>query len=49
MGWLYYGALVDPVDLGISASEADYPAVAAGDYILGRIDASMSYRKAAAS
>lgn len=44
-----YGALVDPVDLGIPASEAAYPAVAAGDYILGRIDASMSYRKAAGS
>lgn len=44
-----YGARVDPVDLGVSADEARYPPVAAGDYILGRIDASMSYRKAAAS
>ncbi len=44
-----YTARVDPADLGVSAAEAQYPPVAAGDYILGRIDASMSYRKAAAS
>ncbi len=44
-----YTARVDPADLGVSAAEAQYPPVAAGDYILGRIDASMSYRKAATS
>ena len=43
-----YAALVDPVDLGVAADEAISPPVAAGDYILGRIDASMSYRKSAA-
>ncbi len=40
-----YSAVVDPCDLGIDASASRYPAVAAGDYILKRIDDSMAYRK----
>lgn len=40
-----YGAVVDPCDLGIEAAGSQYPAVAAGDYILKRIDDSMAYRK----
>jgi isopenicillin N synthase-like dioxygenase len=40
-----YGALVDPRDLGLDGGEARYPPVAAGDYILGRINDSMGYRK----
>ena len=42
-----YGAVVDPCDLGIDAAASLYPAVAAGDYILKRIDDSMAYRKKA--
>ena len=42
-----YGAMVDPCDLGIDAKESLYPPVAAGDYILKRIDDSMAYRKKA--
>ncbi|GGJ91980.1 isopenicillin N synthase family dioxygenase [Pseudomonas matsuisoli] len=44
-----YGALVDPRDLGVAEADCIYPPVSAGDYILGRIDASMSYRKQNAS
>ncbi|GAB6851781.1 isopenicillin N synthase family dioxygenase [Paraburkholderia kururiensis] len=40
-----YSATVDPRDLGTSAAEVRYPPVAAGDYILGRINDSMGYRK----
>ncbi|MFK3974274.1 isopenicillin N synthase family dioxygenase [Pseudomonas sp. NPDC087358] len=42
-----YGAVVDPCDLGIEAATSLYPPVAAGDYILKRIDDSMAYRKKA--
>ncbi|QJQ93869.1 MULTISPECIES: isopenicillin N synthase family oxygenase [Halomonadaceae] len=42
-----YDAVVDPKELGVSAEVVKYPPVAAGDYILGRIDASMSYRRSA--
>jgi hypothetical protein len=31
--------------LGVEAAASRYPAVAAGDYILKRIDDSMAYRK----
>jgi isopenicillin N synthase-like dioxygenase len=41
-----YDAAVDPVDLGLGGAAALYPPVAAGDYILGRINDSMSYRRA---
>lgn len=41
-----YDAQVDPRDLGLGAAPALYAPVAAGDYILGRINDSMSYRKA---
>lgn len=40
-----YGATVDPCDLGIDGESSQYPAVAAGAYILKRIDDSMAYRK----
>lgn len=40
-----YGAIVDPRDLGASADHPKYQPVAAGDYILGRINDSMGYRK----
>lgn len=40
-----YSAVVDPCDLGIEAKASLYPPVAAGDYILKRIDDSMAYRK----
>jgi isopenicillin N synthase-like dioxygenase len=40
-----YSAVVDPCDLGIDAATSLYPPVAAGDYILKRIDDSMAYRK----
>jgi isopenicillin N synthase-like dioxygenase len=40
-----YGAVVDPCDLGIDPAQSLYPPVAAGDYILKRIDDSMAYRK----
>jgi len=40
-----YGAVVDPCDLGLDAATSLYPPVAAGDYILKRIDDSMAYRK----
>ncbi|RBH57284.1 MULTISPECIES: 2-oxoglutarate and iron-dependent oxygenase domain-containing protein [Pseudomonas] len=40
-----YGALVDPCELGIDSAQSLYPLVAAGDYILKRIDDSMAYRK----
>lgn len=43
-----YEARVDPRDLGIDPASSHYPAVAAGDYILKRIDDSMAYRKARA-
>jgi isopenicillin N synthase-like dioxygenase len=42
-----YGAVVDPCDLGVNAATSLYPPVAAGDYILKRIDDSMAYRKKA--
>jgi isopenicillin N synthase-like dioxygenase len=42
-----YEANVDPQDLGVAAADSRYPAVAAGDYILKRIDDSMAYRKKA--
>lgn len=42
-----YGAVVDPCDLGVDAAASLYPPVAAGDYILKRIDDSMAYRKKA--
>jgi isopenicillin N synthase-like dioxygenase len=42
-----YSAVVDPCDLGIDAASSLYPPVAAGDYILKRIDDSMAYRKKA--
>ena len=41
-----YDAQVDPRDLGLHGATALYEPVAAGDYILGRINDSMSYRKA---
>jgi isopenicillin N synthase-like dioxygenase len=40
-----YSAIVDPCFLGIDPATSLYPPVAAGDYILKRIDDSMSYRK----
>lgn len=40
-----YSAQVDPCDLGAALADSLYPAVAAGDYILKRIDDSMAYRK----
>jgi isopenicillin N synthase-like dioxygenase len=40
-----YSAIVDPCDLGVEPANSLYPAVAAGDYILKRIDDSMAYRK----
>lgn len=40
-----YGAMVDPRELGASADDVKYQPVAAGDYILGRINDSMGYRK----
>jgi isopenicillin N synthase-like dioxygenase len=42
-----YSAVVDPCDLGIDLAASLYPPVAAGDYILKRIDDSMAYRKKA--
>ncbi|WP_223488940.1 isopenicillin N synthase family dioxygenase [Pseudomonas sp. A-RE-19] len=42
-----YGAMVDPCELGIDSALSLYPPVAAGDYILKRIDDSMAYRKKA--
>lgn len=43
-----YSAVVDPVDLGVTREQAAYPPILAGDYILGRIDASMKYRQGGA-
>lgn len=43
-----YSAIVDPRELGVADADCAYVPVSAGDYILGRIDASMSYRKKAA-
>ncbi|MFX1676169.1 2-oxoglutarate and iron-dependent oxygenase domain-containing protein [Paraburkholderia sp. A2WS-5] len=40
-----YCAVVDPRGLGVGDADAKYEPVAAGDYILGRINASMGYRK----
>jgi isopenicillin N synthase-like dioxygenase len=40
-----YGASVDPRDLGLDGAQPLYQPVAAGDYILGRINDSMGYRK----
>jgi len=40
-----YGASVDPRDLGAAQGDVRYPPIAAGDYILGRINDSMGYRK----
>jgi isopenicillin N synthase-like dioxygenase len=40
-----YGASVDPRDLGLESMQPLYEPVAAGDYILGRINDSMGYRK----
>lgn len=42
-----YSAVVDPCDLGVDPATSLYPPVAAGDYILKRIDDSMAYRKKA--
>jgi len=42
-----YSAVVDPCDLGIDRAASLYPAIAAGAYILKRIDDSMAYRKKA--
>lgn len=42
-----YSAVVDPCDLGIDPESSRYQPVAAGDYILKRIDDSMAYRKKA--
>jgi len=42
-----YNAVVDPCDLGVEPDASLYPPVAAGDYILKRIDDSMAYRKKA--
>lgn len=44
-----YAAVVDPRDLGVAPGASLYEPVAAGDYILGRINASMGYRKKAAA
>jgi isopenicillin N synthase-like dioxygenase len=44
-----YDAIVDPVELGAAAGEAKYAPIAAGDYILGRINDTMAYRKGAAA
>jgi len=41
-----YDAVVDPRDLTSADLEPIYEPIAAGDYILGRINDSMSYRKA---
>ncbi|HWT38400.1 MAG TPA: 2OG-Fe(II) oxygenase family protein, partial [Paraburkholderia sp.] len=40
-----YTSTVDPRDLGTAAADSRYEPVAAGDYILGRINSSMGYRK----
>lgn len=40
-----YDARVDPRDLGAAPDSLRYEPVAAGDYILGRINDSMAYRK----
>jgi isopenicillin N synthase-like dioxygenase len=40
-----YGASVDPRELGAAPDTLRYEPVAAGDYILGRINDSMGYRK----
>ncbi|SDI38700.1 isopenicillin N synthase family dioxygenase [Pseudomonas panipatensis] len=42
-----YQSVVDPRDLGIADEASRYAPVKAGDYILGRIDQSMAYRKKA--
>lgn len=44
-----YSAVVDPCDLGVDPALSKYAPVAAGDYILKRIDDSMAYRKKTAS
>jgi isopenicillin N synthase-like dioxygenase len=41
-----YGAIVDPCDLNLEGEAPRYAPVAAGDYILGRINDTMAYRKA---
>ena len=43
-----YKAVVDPRDLGLDAGAPRYEPVAAGDYILGRINDSFKYRSEAA-
>jgi isopenicillin N synthase-like dioxygenase len=40
-----YGAIVDPCELGLGGAAPLYAPVAAGDYIVGRINDSMAYRK----
>jgi isopenicillin N synthase-like dioxygenase len=40
-----YTSNVDPRDLGTPDADSKYEPVAAGDYILGRINSSMGYRK----
>ncbi|WP_089161487.1 isopenicillin N synthase family dioxygenase [Caballeronia sordidicola] len=40
-----YAAEVEPRDLGLDGVQPLYDAVAAGDYVLGRINDSMGYRK----
>lgn len=42
-----YDAVADPVDLGITREEAQYPPIICGDYILGRIRESFDYREKA--
>ncbi len=44
-----YTAPVDPRDLGLGDAESKYAPVAAGDYILGRINDSFKYRQAQAA
>ncbi|MEM5387435.1 2-oxoglutarate and iron-dependent oxygenase domain-containing protein [Paraburkholderia phymatum] len=40
-----YTSSVDPRNLGTASADSKYEPVAAGDYILGRINSSMGYRK----
>jgi len=43
-----YDAVVDPRDLLVGDAEPEFPPIAAGDYILGRINSSFGYRSKAA-
>lgn len=42
-----YGAVVDPRDLRLDGAKPLYAPVSAGDYILGRINDSIAYRRPA--